>query len=79
MLKHRYGITEDLVNKLILDQGAICPICLGAWVAHVDHDHVTGQIRGLLCFKCNGALGKFQDDVVKLRRAIEYLAEHGYG
>ena len=43
---------------------------------HVDHDHSTGEIRGILCFRCNNALADFQEDTGLLRNAIGYLAAH---
>jgi hypothetical protein len=43
---------------------------------HVDHDHSTGEIRGILCFRCNNALADFQEDTALLRNAIGYLAAH---
>jgi hypothetical protein len=43
-------------------------------VAHVDHDHTTGQIRGLLCADCNMAIGILRDSVKTLRNLIAYLS-----
>jgi hypothetical protein len=40
---------------------------------HVDHDHATGVIRGLLCFRCNNALGDFREEYELFQRAADYL------
>ena len=69
----RYGIGAAEVDAMIAEQGGCCAICGTPDPQHVDHDHVTGVIRGVLCFNCNGGLGQFQDDVARLRAAIEYL------
>lgn len=76
LLSRRYGISTDEVIWLINEQGLLCPLCQKRIPNHVDHDHVTGAIRGILCFKCNGALGKFDDDPARIRSAIEYLSRH---
>jgi hypothetical protein len=58
-------------------QGGVCAVCggppLGKGRYHVDHDHVTGHVRGLLCHKCNVALGLVGDDVAQLAKLTEYL------
>lgn len=53
-------------------QDAVCWIC-GKTPVVPDHDHQTGQLRGLLCAGCNLGIGKFADDPSRLRRAAEYL------
>ena len=77
LLKLRYGVDSDEVDGILAEQGFLCPICLSQRPQHVDHDHQTGKVRGVLCFNCNGALGRFEDDVTRLRAAMEYLEAHG--
>ena len=71
-----YGITLEEYNTMLAAQGGGCAICgnpPGARSLHVDHDHATGEVRGLLCIGCNVALGGFRDDPELLARAIDYL------
>ncbi|WP_243708993.1 endonuclease VII domain-containing protein [Actinomadura sp. GC306] len=77
LLKLRYGVTEEEVERMIAEQGGVCVICLRAEAKHVDHDHMTGLVRRILCFKCNGGLGQFEDDPERLRLAAEYLELDG--
>jgi len=76
-----YGITPEEFTALLEAQGGRCAICgtetpggKGGW--HLDHDHDTGAIRGLLCHACNIALGYMGDDQDRLEAAIEYLRAH---
>ena len=73
----RYGITVDDFKAMLTAQGGTCAICGDAPERrlHVDHDHRTGQVRGLLCTGCNKGIGCFRDDPDRLRGAIRYLAE----
>jgi hypothetical protein len=71
-LRRRYGITAEHYDRMLAEQSGVCAICCEAPAVHVDHDHVTKRIRGLLCFNCNGALGQFRDRLsasCRLRRA----------
>jgi hypothetical protein len=72
-LIERYRIGTDEVEHLVEGQGGICPICRKAFPTAVDHDHVTGAVRGILCADCNTGMGQLRDDPWVLRRAIEYL------
>ena len=72
-LMHRYGITAEEADAMAVAQGGVCTICRSRPPAHVDHDHRTGAVRGLLCFSCNGGLGQFGDRVDIMRNAIDYL------
>lgn len=76
-LRNKYGITPADWDALHDAQLGRCAICLAtlAEVAKVcvDHDHETGEVRGLLCNGCNRGLGYFKDDPDRLKRAAEYL------
>lgn len=77
-LKRTYGISVHKYEEMLCDQGGSCAICEAKKCASnnrlaVDHSHVTGAVRGLLCSNCNTALGKFQDRPELLLRAYEYL------
>jgi hypothetical protein len=60
---------------MIEAQGGTCATCAGK-PEHVDHDHATGQVRGVLCFNCNQALGNVRDNVATLHRLGRYLRQH---
>jgi hypothetical protein len=80
-LRYKYRITEEQYDLLLSEQGGACAICQstnpgGRHRTHfmVDHDHGTGQVRGLLCQKCNAGLGALGDDIDGLMRAVAYLS-----
>lgn len=79
-LKRTYGITLEDYDAKLAEQGGLCGICRREpnpnISPHVDHDHETGALRGLLCFSCNQAIGSFQESVGLLAAAIEYLDQH---
>lgn len=77
LVKLRYGITAEEKARLIAEQDGLCAICRERPAKHVDHDHASGAIRGILCFSCNRGLGKFRDDPHIIRRAIQYLGAGG--
>lgn len=81
-LRNKYGISTEKYKELFDKQNGVCAICglpeTSRWrgiVRHlpVDHDHTTGEIRGLLCTKCNSGIGHLGDDPNLLHRAILYL------
>lgn len=84
----RYRIRLVDAERLVEEQNGLCAICKQVPVAivgqygvgrgngsHVDHDHVTGAVRGILCLQCNFLLGYAHDDVLVLENAIRYLKE----
>ena len=79
-LRRKFGITLDEYDEMLRAQGGVCAICgrppRDDISLHVDHDHEHGRIRGLLCFRCNNALGDFGDDYDTLLAAQAYLDAH---
>jgi len=76
--KKLYNLTELEYLKLLNKQNNKCAICSQTFVKtpHIDHNHITGKIRGLLCHKCNLMLGLCNDNITLLNNAIGYL-EYG--
>jgi Recombination endonuclease VII len=79
-LRKGYGLSGDDFSVLLKAQGYKCGCCGGPFAAnshkrpmHVDHDHRTGKVRGILCGGCNLILGHAKDSVEVLQRAIFYL------
>lgn len=79
-IEKTYGITADQWMQMFESQSGVCAICKKECASGkrlcVDHNHKTGEIRGLLCRRCNLAIGKFDDDPTIMREAALYL-EHG--
>ena|SRR5208283_350916 len=80
-LKREYGLTIEGYDALFDSQGGCCALCGREFIQRhgragspqVDHDHESGQVRGLLCPPCNAGLGAFHDSEIYLRLAIAYL------
>jgi hypothetical protein len=77
-----YGLSLDDYERMVARQHGRCAVCKRreaftdgrSWC--IDHDHVTGQVRGLLCSDCNRAVGLFQDDPKIIGRAGRYVERH---
>lgn len=74
-----YGLSVEELAALEERQGGRCAICGRKPKRRlaIDHDHRTGEVRGLLCRDCNLALGLFGDDVRRLLAALAYLVRRG--
>ena len=77
--KRTYGITDDEFQERRRTQDNRCAICQEVFTKTpcVDHDHVTGKNRDLLCRFCNLVLGNARDSILVLERSIQYLRKHG--
>ena len=76
----RYGVSPQRFEEMLAEQGGVCGICeTDDWGPHgpnLDHDHETGEPRGILCWGCNTMLGAAGDNPATLRRAAAYIEEH---
>jgi hypothetical protein len=82
-LKSNFGITYDEYQHMLAEQNGTCAICFQPEtcrtnkgklkVLSVDHNHTTGKVRGLLCNRCNQAIGLLLDDPLKADSAAKYL------
>jgi len=83
-LRHLWGITLEEYNAKVVQQGGVCAICKrpesrvhpksgSVHRLSVDHDHLTGKLRGLLCGTCNRALGLLNDDIEFVHGMVDYL------
>lgn len=83
----KYGLTKEQYESLLAEQNGVCAICKkpeqerdgqrkSLLELSVDHDHVTGKVRGLLCRQCNIGLGRLCESVEVLQSAIDYLKKH---
>lgn len=80
MLRNKYGLTEAEYDDISNNQGGVCKICGGKNNSTgtekrlvVDHDHLSGKVRGLLCDRCNQGIGLLQESETVLVSAIDYL------
>lgn len=77
----RTGISIDQFMRMMSEQNNSCKICKIPSSAlrtrlHVDHCHISGKVRSLLCGNCNHLLGKAKESIAILKAAIEYLELH---
>ncbi len=82
LVKKIYGISYEDYMKMFRSQNGACAICnnpklLTKRRMHIDHDHTTGKVRGLLCHNCNLVLGHAKDSAKILMSAVVYLYKQG--
>lgn len=75
---YSYGLTNEQYEFLLKTQNYMCAICEThqkdlKMPLHVDHNHVTGKVRGMLCRDCNLALGLLKDSLFFCKNAVHYL------
>lgn len=81
-LEKTFKMTQIDFERMLESQGGVCAICSlelrdkRGFSPHIDHDHATGLVRGVLCLQCNSGLGLFGDNVEVMKLAIKYLEKH---
>lgn len=77
-LKHYYGITQVDYDSMLEKQGGVCAICKTKPEKNlaVDHCHDSKTVRGLLCRRCNSAIGLFDEDLTKMNAAMDYIRKN---
>jgi hypothetical protein len=77
-LRYRLGTTLERYNELLKEQGGVCAICKQVCTSGrdlaADHNHLTDEIRGLLCHRCNRGIGLLREDPNIINSAYEYLS-----
>lgn len=81
-LKNFYGISLKIYNEILEQQGGVCAICgtnsdQSTRRFHLDHNHITGRVRGVLCGYCNTAIGFLREDKDTVAKALKYLKKEG--
>ncbi len=75
-LKLAFDMSLEEYRAMFAKQNGLCAICVNNSIGGVDHCHTTGEIRGLLCNRCNSGIGFFGDDITIMEKAIAYLCSH---
>ena len=83
IMQRLYRISMEEFNQLVDFQEGRCAVCLKPFEemsrrANVDHDHETGQVRGILCTGCNTGIGHLGDNIEGIKRALYYLQNTPY-
>lgn len=82
-LAARYNMTDAEFEQRLATQGGCCPVCRRAFGGrvkpHVDHDHSTSAVRGILCQRCNPGIGALGDTAATVQAAWRYLHNHEHG
>ena len=79
-LKEKYNITLEQYNEMLIKQNSKCATCgkdqsKFKRAFDVDHNHITGKVRGLLCWHCNLLIGHAKEDINILKNAIKYMED----